>query len=474
MAECQQLVAAKHSFATQSSSDEDETKTGLYEADSPAKGKSLFFHDSPTGITDGPVNTDATRMTDLPSNVAAPPKDEFVMGALPKSVVPRDLQRGQIAIQQDGQAKGLGLPPATSQQGTAAPSTRRQRVRSPSAERPLAARMVTVPAEYFLNTTPTRPGRSISDAVIAPKPFLGRSSEDAESWLNYFERYAGFRQLTREDSYELFGMLMHEGAGDWLATLPDYDRRSFGSLKEAFIANYCRSPELKWKEAGDLFNQTQGPSERVEDFVTRMRKVARRLDITPDTLHYAVINGLRPELRLAVVSKGVTNLESSISTAKLAESAAITNADAVSRLLLDAMKSNALAAEKQAAEIRSLTSQVAAMSAARLDAGGPRMASLPATTARDGRPFQAPRPLRPTPQNQQRMNYANTRPVGGPRSFTPARAPGNQQTPQAKPCGRCGLSHAEGKCRADGAECRQCGRMNHFARVCRSARPRQE
>jgi hypothetical protein len=40
----------------------------------------------------------------------------------------------------------------------------------------------------------------------------------------------------------------------------------------------------------------------------------------------------------------------------------------------------------------------------------------------------------------------------------PWRALEQQATPQAPKCGRCGLYHQAGRCRADGAECCQCGR----------------
>ena len=35
-------------------------------------------------------------------------------------------------------------------------------------------------------------------------------------------------------------------------------------------------------------------------------------------------------------------------------------------------------------------------------------------------------------------------------------------------CGRCGLKHKEGDCRAMGKECHECGKKNHFARMCRA------
>jgi hypothetical protein len=67
------------------------------------------------------------------------------------------------------------------------------------------------------------------------------------------------------------------------------------------------------------------------------------------------------------------------------------------------------------------------------------------------------------PQTFQRDNYAQQtalRRGGGPRSFS--------SPPTA--CGNCGLQHTRRNCPARQQECRHCGRVGHFARVCRSAR----
>ena len=400
---------------------------------------------------------------------SAPPMSEAStqLGAIPKTRQPEGQPR-QITFQRE--EPSLSRPRHTAEIGSL---TETRRARSSSHERDHSVRTVTVPADMFYNTVSPAPSRAISDTVVAPKPFTGRSSQDPEAWLEYFERYANFRKLTPADRLDLFGMMMHEGAADWLATLPLADTSNYHRLTAAFTSNYCRSPELKWKEAGDLFNQKQGPDERVEDFVTRMRKAARRLNLTPDTLHYALINGLKNSLRFSVVQSGLTTLENSIRIAKIAEAAAVTNTDTVSRLVLDAMKNSALAAERQAAEIKSLTSQVAALAMAKMDTD-----RLVAPVERPpGLRTPSGRQLLPTPQNQQRLNYAANRSSAGPRSFTTSQRPEHQPTQQPStsgpPCGRCGLHHTVGKCRADGQQCRQCGRMNHFARVCRSGRPRQ-
>ena len=138
----------------------------------------------------------------------------------------------------------------------------------------------------------------ISDSVLSPKPFTGISTEDPEAWLEYFERYATYRNINDRDKAVLFAMFMRETAADWLSTLPGTVSSSYQALRKAFVEKFFKSRELLWKEAGNLFNQTQRPDERVDDFVTRLKKCAKRLNITEDVLHYAVLHGLRGTTRL--------------------------------------------------------------------------------------------------------------------------------------------------------------------------------
>lgn len=69
----------------------------------------------------------------------------------------------------------------------------------------------------------------------------------------------------------------------------------------------------------------------------------------------------------------------------------------------------------------------------------------------------------------------NGRSPSRPREASPRRygSPGRSPSRGRNPCGFCGNSHDFGKCQAYGKECKNCGRLNHFARMCRS-RARQQ
>ncbi|HSN24585.1 MAG TPA: hypothetical protein VLS45_10585 [Methylomicrobium sp.] len=87
---------------------------------------------------------------------------------------------------------------------------------------------ITVPGEFFMQTLAAT--RSISDAVVAPKPFTGRAGDEAENWLEYFDRYCNFRRLNDDNRAELFRILMHGAAADWLMSLTGTAQMAYAQL----------------------------------------------------------------------------------------------------------------------------------------------------------------------------------------------------------------------------------------------------
>jgi hypothetical protein len=166
---------------------------------------------------------------------------------------------------------------------------------------------VGVPAEFLVRTVAANTVRSISDASIAPKAYTGKTEQDAEEWFEYFERYAEFRKLLPPQKRELFSLLMRDRAADWLLTLPKEDSATYARLVEAFKKNYFRSPELRWREAEELWATTQDDGERIDDYVCRLKKKARRLGFAADVLHLAVLRGMRGATKLHVLTQGSKN-----------------------------------------------------------------------------------------------------------------------------------------------------------------------
>lgn len=132
------------------------------------------------------------------------------------------------------------------------------------------------------------------------------------------------------------------------------------------------------------------------------------------------------------------------------------------------MQSNTQANERQSNEMKNLTEKIAALTEQNeqrvVNAFNPNQISEVVPQQRF---------VRPTPQIQQRNNYArdfNTRtPQGSASGFLPrARVNFNPDNPE---CDRCGRRHgANDRCIAMGLKCHNCQRLNHLAAKCRSGR----
>jgi hypothetical protein len=102
-------------------------------------------------------------------------------------------------------------------------------------------------------------------------------------------------------------------------------------------------------------------NEKVEDYIARARKLAKRLDMEAPTVCDAILHGLKPALRMFMLQQAPTDLDSLVKAAKVAEAVASPSSDALATALLDSVKALVLANDKQTAEINELTARVAAL-----------------------------------------------------------------------------------------------------------------
>ena len=436
-----------------------------------------------TATTDDPF---AYYRTSCPDKNDSDVEDASRMEGLEKGFKEMTLQFAEISRKTDAVLKQLTPEDKASvQPGVSQPPATKQSTSPPHAL-PRVGRRTTpvmtttadhrpafiVPVDVLRNMANSE-NKAISDSVLAPKAFRGGSDQDPERWLEYFNRYCEFRKLSATAREELFKMMLQDAAADWLVGLPRVEALSLPELQEQFRKNYFRSPQLQWKDASDLWGQGQQPTERVQDFVIRLRRAAKRLNLTPELTHHAFIHGLRPKLRLAVVQQGLKSLERSIEAAHIAEAAAESSDDPVPSLLLQALRDHTAIASKQSEDLKHLTSCVASLMAGNTQRQAIAVMTEPTAQSQQQQQPQRRfnnRPLKQTPQNQQRERYAqqNSTHSGGQRSVSQPTV--NNQQPLCRWCGR--AQHQQrSECPAQGQQCRHCGKQNHFAAVCRSSRP---
>ena len=174
-------------------------------------------------------------------------------------------------------------------------------------------------AEAVENAPPTHQVLQMSETSFIPAPFSGKSREDAQSWLTYVKRYMEYKNLDGPTKLAFFKMLLREGAQDWCEGLSQTDANSLERLTAAFEQRFITSDHLKWHRATELFEKTQGHSETVDDYVSRLRKIAKTIPLDENVTRYAVIRGLRPYLKTQVIQRNPANMEEVLKAARAAE-----------------------------------------------------------------------------------------------------------------------------------------------------------
>jgi hypothetical protein len=249
--------------------------------------------------------------------------------------------------------------------------------------------------------------------------------------------------MTDEEQRDLFSMMLQGNAADFISGVCEGSTRtpSYYTLKKAFEENYLKAKEFRWKDASALWHEKQGATEKVADYLIRMKKLARNLEFSPEVLHMAILQGFRPNIRKQVIQKDTENFDEVIRTAKLAESVEdSSSSDATSAALLQTMQSQISAAEKHSDKLDKLSQTVAG-----LQADSNRKFYRPQNDNSFGQ--SRARALKPTAQNQQRLIYSRFQ-QGVDQEATDARAC-NQTHSAGTACGYCAVMRRVTAPRAD-------------------------
>jgi hypothetical protein len=164
---------------------------------------------------------------------------------------------------------------------------------------------------------------SISDTTFTLKSFSGAANTEdtAEKWVESFLLYTDFKRMSAGDSLRLFKLLLTDQAADWLKALPDYKKSSFDRLIQAFNERYALTRVDRWRKTAEIWSRKQGPNESVDDYVAAMQSAASRVNMPEDYLADAILQGLKPELRLFVLYAGVETIPEILKIARTSEAA---------------------------------------------------------------------------------------------------------------------------------------------------------
>jgi len=339
----------------------------------------------------------------------------------------------------------------------------------------------------------------VHDSSLAPSPFKGDGSDAPIDWLQYFQRYVAFKQLPVTAALPLFALLMRGPANTWFTTLSDEVRNNYEQVLAAFHTKYDPTPTSLWKRASDFWSRDQKPKESVEVYVADMIKRATECHAADDMTRYAIIKGLRPEIRAYVLQQAPISTSALLEAAKIAEDTVPPPTASITEEVLEAIR------RLETRSIASLDDQYRPRSQSpaprrygptpgtrRVHFQGQTTSQVPscATPAYSppyGRQQWSSSPWQPSPYVATPTVAANVTGRSTPWGYGNQR--GSRSRPRGTPmgrgqrysttlqrpaldrsgtCGNCGREHQAGACAARGQTCRLCNKRNHFARCCRS------
>ena len=327
------------------------------------------------------------------------------------------------------------------------------------------------------------------DDKYAPGFFYGKSSEDAEDYFGYLERYAALKHMSEGDVLDLLPVLLKDCANDFMESLAADQKNTLANFKAAFLQRFGRSKAQQWQDMTSIWTEVQG-DQTVDDYVRRLTHMAKRLPDLDDTmLMHAITRGLRPAIRTHVLQSGATTMADLLASARISEMATTTaSADSNVNAVIDQLRHNNL---QQVAAMEQLSARLDKLAVSSIDSS--RNDVNDDTSRRRASPrrvrFNEPerRSVSRSP-SPGRYYDNNRRPPAPSRDFgrppTPVRfnsrqphynrQPYNDRAParpiQRAPCYRCGMPHIARRCIAVNARCINCNKVGHFASVCRSAR----
>jgi len=347
------------------------------------------------------------------------------------------------------------------------------------------------------------------ERTLIPSPFSGSPDEDPAEFWRRLDNYVVYKNLAPDARIKLAKAMFVQVACDWLDSLEDDKKDTYEHLKAAFAERFIQPSILRFKSAKEIFGKKQGVDETVDTYANRLRNLGKKigLGMEDNTLLYAFLSGLKPNLSSFVIGKNPQLFAEAIDAARIAElSAADLPASATEQLLVDQMaeiKKEMQLLTKQRDTSRSLTASIGRRSPENSpsrrvtfedDARMARQREFderrPTAAYRQPRTYQQRGPFKgqfqqpagaqnfrysnPQGQMQQQSGFTQRFRAPSPRPMGPQqqrRFQGPQGPRMGPRCNKCGRAPHTNLmyCPAVNQICSYCNRYGHFKAVCRTA-----
>jgi len=344
-------------------------------------------------------------------------------------------------------------------------------------------------------------GVAAGDGDLMPPRFAGDRRSNASEWVRDFTDYVKIRNIPADTARVLLRNRLTDVARQWLERLPpDLELQD---VLSRFQSRFGDTDATRDRLTTDFWGRRQRADEPAEIFIEGMASLARRIRLdNPHFLRQAILNGLRPELQMAVKLQHPTTLEEIAAAAAIAEAGSVTVAQPTPTPGTAATGSPAPTRTDDASSMRDLVAAIKELVAAQTGptataatptvagtaTATPTPAAMPCYVVMQGPPppdggrgapsgrfgrgrgrgWRGPGRGRPTQPNSvgQHQQLDPAVPAYQPAASASTGQPVINGQPDSATCQRCGRMHNEGECNAMYAVCYNCGKRGHFSRCC--------
>lgn len=316
------------------------------------------------------------------------------------------------------------------------------------------------------------------DHLPGPGFFSGTAEESGQEWLQKFELWTQCKGFV--DNLKMAALALHlkGAAATWHQVLPDVEKDTWTHTRSAFVARYGPNQLAGWQRASQLWSMQQMPGESVLDFIEKIQRAARDVNMAEEQQRFVIINGLRPSIRSHVLRQNPADMAALRQAARLAE-----QTDATS-----GTDDNSLAIRRIEQQLQQLTLQSIQQSTVHRESSYNRREDEEDHPSRgrdrsNNQPSRSPSISRrpwpadddhtssrsyrrsPTPTMRRQVQFVDDR--QHETSFDRRGQRGNFQ----QNCASCGRNnHRRSECYFRNAVCTGCSKVGHVLRACRSAR----
>lgn len=159
-------------------------------------------------------------------------------------------------------------------------------------------------------------GKKSNKIALKPECFTGSTEEDANQWLDFYERIATINNWTVELQLHAFPLYLKAVAGSWFLTLAEDIKTDLARLKTAFKERFAAGPH-NWILSQQLGTRKQRPDEPLDAYVADIIRPCKRLCLADaDSMRY-FIEGLQSDLQVYVALQRPKTLQEAESFARM-------------------------------------------------------------------------------------------------------------------------------------------------------------